>query len=227
MRSSAIVPVLLAAGLIAGPAHADRFELGLGTSNHFLASSSVDALSEDGMTAGSITAAMKIPWLRLAGFDALIEANLDTGSLSGRSFRTMRSDTSLRVTTVGVRVRRAIWRRVIGHAGVGLGAARVSLRLEDAASRVEAISDRAHAVAGYLGAGGDVLLARLRRDDGSHKFTLGLRAELGYHSIAPVRLLGSTGERDDDVIRIPATATSLGELDLSGWTMRFGVVTRF
>ena len=220
---------VLAAILIPEPAHADRFEVGLGTSSHFLASSSVDAVSEDGMTAASLSAAMRVPWLRLAGLDAALEASLDTGSLGGRSFQTMSTETSLRVTTVGVRVRRPVWGRIVGHAGAGLGVARVGLRLDDHSSRVDPVSDQGNAVAGYIGGGGDVMLARVRRDDGSHKFALGLRAELGYQMISSVSLLGSPESRgeDDDVIRISALATSLGELDLSGWTMRFAVVTRF
>lgn len=213
----------------ANTAFADRVELSLGTTAHYLRSSSAEAITDDNMAAFSLTGAVEIPWIHLPGTETLLELGFEAGAVGDRSFQTMNTDSSLLHATIGARLRRPLWSRLVLNGRAAFGAARVKVKFSDAFSAVEPISDREYAASAYLGTGLDLLLAHGRNRKHDTRYALGLRAELGYQAMAGVELFGDPESRsdDDDIIRIPAASASLSDLDLSSWTFRFGVVGRF
>jgi hypothetical protein len=95
-------------------------------------------------------------------------------------------------------------------------------------TRRNALSDSAYTMTAYLGGGADLLLSTKRRADGSEQFSLGLSAEIGYMAMVPVTMEATTETSgSDDIIRIPEMSASLGSLDLSALSLRFGLVGRF
>ena len=219
---------LVAFSLNVRPAHADRVELSLGSTTHKARSDSMDALGDYEITAVSLTAATRVPWLRLGSTEALFELGLDAGAMLGESFQTMETDTSLVIGSAGMRLRHSLTARLVASGRGALGLARLGVRLSDRASRVDALEDHAYTMSAQVAGALDFYLLRQAGEGKNPRMGLGLRAEVGYLAVAPVELFGTPESRDDsDVLRIPLAAASLGQLDPSAWTFRFAVIGRF
>jgi hypothetical protein len=209
-------------------AHAERHELSVGTATRFTGSDSAQALSDDSLVLFSVTGGYRLERVRVPGFEFLIDGALELGGMSGTAFRTLHTSATVQLAAVGARLRRELSRRWSGQARANLGGARVHVEIEDMFTRGHALSDSAYTMTAYLGGGADLLLSTKRRADGSEQFSLGLSAELGYMAMVPVTMEATPETRgSDDIIRIPEMSASLGSLDLSAVSLRFGLVGRF
>lgn len=226
MRPSHILTLLaflLAAG--AGrPAHADRFELSLGTTIHSAQSASVHALHDGGSAGFSLSGAMGV--MQAAGLDIAIDAALETDSASGTTFQRMDTETSATLILVGARARRPVTGSLIAHGRAALGMGRVSVDMSDPYGAWP-MRDSGYAGSAYVGAGLDFLPLRPPIRGGNRPLSLGIRLEVGYLLMTPVELTTEPDDSGDNTLAIPVAGASLGDLDLSAITTRLAVVGRF
>lgn len=231
MRRSA--PFLLIAALfvccsiaVAPRAHADRLELGIGSTSRFTHADSVLAVHESRSTGFSMDAAYR--WASIAGFDLLADASFDTDTAWATTFQRMYTASTTQVALVGVRVRRPLAYAASAHARFALGATRVGIEIADLDGRSQ-VADHGHGTSAYLGAGIDCVPLRPRFASGREVFSLGVRVELGYMAMTSVGFSAESPDPDmpEGTIEIPARAAGLGHLDLSALTLRLALVARF
>jgi hypothetical protein len=226
ITSSALAVIMLSS---AEWAHADRFELSLGSAARIMPSDSVDALTEDQLTLFSMTGALAIDRIQVPFFNRFsIEGTFEAGGMSGTTFQALETNTSVFLWALGARLSRDLSERLSIHGRANLGIARVGLTISDQIMDSPILGDTSYTGTAYLGAASDFLLATRRRA-GGHRFALGLRAEVGYLAALPTDLHARPDDsgRDEGTIVIPETAASLGTLNLSAWSLRVGVVGRF
>jgi hypothetical protein len=221
---------LIGLAAIAASAHASAQgrELSIGSMTRFTNSSSARALSDGALAMFSVTGGYQVDWLRVPGFELLVDGTAEIGGMSGVTFQTLDTSTTVQLAALGARLRRDLASRWSGHARGNLGGARVSVDIEDMFNRGPALSDTAYTMTAHLGGGVEFLLGRRHGLDGTEQFSFGLGAELGYTAMVPVTLEATPeSSGDDDIIRIPEMSASLGSLNLSAWGVRFGLFGRF
>jgi hypothetical protein len=221
MNRSAFLLSTLALIAAAAPAHADDWQVGIGTSLRHHGSPSLDPLAaDDSHSAFAIGGGRRLPGLDVAGFQLGADLQLEVGSIDGVTFQRIDTHTGLITGLAGARAERRLSRRWSALARVALGVTRVNVELRDAGSAT-GLADRRWAGTAYLGGGIDLAVLGADRDRG-----LGLRAEVGYLAATPVdlhaRASGGTPPNP-----IPAQETDLGRLDVSAWVLRIGAVGRF
>lgn len=212
-----------------GWAHADRYELTLGSAARIMHSTSMDALSDNEMPVFSMTGAVAIDRVQLPLVHRFaIEGGFDAGAVSGNSFQTLDTRTSFMHWTLGARVSRDLNRRVTVHGRAALGLARVGVTIDDSFMAGPSLGDSGYTGTGYAGAAGDVYLLKPGPTSPT-LITLGLRMELGYLAVVPRTMTARPdgSDHEDGAILIPETSAPLGSLNLSAVNVRLGLVGRF
>lgn len=211
---------------VASRAHADRLELGIGSTSRFTHADSVLAVHDSRSTGFSMDTAFR--WASFAGFDLLADASFDTDTAWATTFQRMHTATTTQVVLLGVRVRRSLPYAASAHARLALGATRLGLQIDDLDGRSQ-VADHGRATSAYIGAGIDCVPLRPRMANGREMFSLGVRVELGYLATTAVGFSAESPDPDmpDGTIEIPARAASLGDLDMSALTLRLALVARF
>lgn len=209
--------------LSAGTAAADRFELSVASGTRWMSSESVDTLSADDSHAiVGIGGGIRIDGLRPLGFDIYVGGDYLHQSLSGTTFQRIESDMSMHVLRATARAERWHGSRFAGFARFSMGYTTASLGLTDRLSTAaRPTRDRAHAASTTLGLGADVVVLR------NPTFSLALRTEVEYDKTSALRFAAEPDSGEDDVLTIPITAASLGDVDVSGVGIRIGLVGRF
>ena len=92
----------------------------------------------------------------------------------------------------------------------------------DGTSSSGTVADRAYVPSGYVGLGIETGQPRASRS-----FSLGLRFEVGYELVAGMSFDARPQVPDDGLARLPVASASLGTIDTSGLSFRFGIVGRF
>jgi len=211
------------ATLAAAPATAtagDRNELTLGSWNRALRSASANAVTDENLGGGALGYARDLgirPAPRLALWAT---GGLAWADAQGSMFQTLSTQIDTLGLSVGARARYHLLTRVVASARLELGTQRAGLRLTDAMGR--SAGDSAWGATATAAAAVDLLAIAGRR------FSLGLRAELGYVAAsAPALTAASDHGGDGDTIRLPATESSLGHLDLGGRFLAFSMLSQF
>lgn len=229
-RSFTIACSLCALGFASlGSARAERYELAVGSAARLMPSTSVDALTDEGMPVFSMTGAVAINSIQVPLFHQFsIEGSFDVGGMTGNSFQTLDTSTSLYHWSLGARLTRNVGRRLAVHGRAALGLARVRVNIDDAFMDGPTLGDSAVTGTGYVGAAGDVYLFRSGTPRGAN-FSLGLRMEVGYLAMVPREFTARPdgSDHEEGAILIPETSASLGDLNLSAVNIRFGLVGRF
>ncbi len=209
--------------LSAGTAAADRFELSLASGTRWMTSESVDTLSaDDAHTIAGIGGGVRLDGLRPFGFDIFVGGDYLHQSLSGTTFRRIESDMSMHVFRATARAERWHGTRFAGFARFSMGYTTVSLGFTDRLSTAaRPTRDRAHAASSTLGLGADVVVLRYPT------FKLALRTEVEYDRTSSLHFAAEPDSGEGDVLTIPITAASLGDVDVSGLGLRIGLVGRF
>ena len=207
----------------AGTAAADRFELGFASGTRWMGSESVDTLSaDDSHSITGIGGGVRLNGLRPFGFDIYVGGDYLHQSLSGTTFQRIESDMSMHVFRATARAERWVASRVAGFARFSMGYTTASLGLTDTLSTAaRPTRDRAHAASIALGIGGDVVMLS------NSSFRLALRAEVEYDKTSAMHFAAEPESGEGDVLTIPITAASLGDVDVSGVGLRIGLVGRF
>lgn len=216
-----IVPVVMAA--LVAPAAAERFELGIATGARYTESASVDALTgDDSHPATGIWAGVRLPGLQVLGFDLIGDVEYEHTSLEGTTFSRIDSEMGIESLRLGGRARRLLGYRTSAFARLAFGWLTADLDLTDRlSSQVRPTSDRAHGVSTTVGGGLQAELIRRPR------LSFGLRADLDYTEATALGFDAAPEPAGDDALEIPVFAASLGDVDLSGWSLRFGAFARF
>jgi hypothetical protein len=226
-------PFLLIAALfvccsiaVASRAHADRLELGIGSTSRFTHADSVLAVHDSRSTGFSMDAAFR--WASIAGFDLLVDASFDTDTAWATTFQRMYTASTTQTVLLGLRVRRPLPYAATVHARLALGATRLGIEIDDLDGSSH-VADHGNGTSAYLGAGIDCVPLHPRMASGREMFSLGVRVELGYLAMTTV---GFSAESPDPgmpegTIEIPARAAALGHLDMSALTLRLALIARF
>ncbi len=226
---SGLALAVLGVVLAQAPAHAERFDLSIGSTVRYARSASVDALSaDDAHSFFSLIGAVRLDRPLIPGFDLFLEGTFETGSIEGTSLRRIDSSTGITGAMVGGRVQRSLPRRITGFARVGFGMSKMSLSLTDRLGGAATLRDSAYVGTTYVAAGLEFLPIRRRDAGGAVRFAMGLRVEVGYLASTSAEMYANPeNDGDDSALRIPTAPASLGTLDASGRTYRVGLVGRF
>jgi len=222
------IKALLVAALLAAPgtASADRYEISVGTTARHLHSTTVDVVSpNDRHTMFSMTVGAELD-RQLLKTGIQVELGFEAGSIEGKIYDRMRSDTTLETGTVGARLRWDLGSGLYGFGRAAIGVSRVHFELRDSFGS-SFIRDRGYAGVFDTGGGFDYVLVRdKRRRKGG--FSMGLRLDMGYTAASPVNLEAKPGRlMQEGAISIPTTAADLGSLNTSSWNFRLALVARF
>ena len=220
MRSLPVLCLLLL-GAAAAPARAgDRNELTLGTWNRALRSASANAVTDDNLAGGALTYARDLRLQPIPALAVWAVGSFTWAGAEGSMFQTLATDVGVLGLSAGGRARYRLHERVGASARLELGAARTRLELADAMGHT----------AGDARWGGIATAAaalELLAVTGP-RFSLGLRAELGYTAAsAPALTASPDGGGDGDAILLPMSAASLGHLDLGGRFFGAALVSQF
>ena len=207
----------------AEPAAADRFELSIASGTRWTTSESVDAISaDDSHGIVGIGGGVRLNGLQPFGFSIYVGGDYLHQSLSGTTFQRIESDMSMHSFRAMARAERWYGSRVAGFARFSMGYTTATLGLSDSlSSAARPTRDRAHAASTTVGLGGDVIMLR------NPSFELALRAEVEYDKTSTLHFDAEPDSGEDDVLTIPITAASLGDVDVSGVGIRIGLVARF
>ncbi len=207
----------------ASTAAADRFELGFASGTRWMGSESVDTLSaEDSHSIAGVGGGVRLDGLRPFGFDIYVGGDYLHQSLSGTTFQRIESDMSMHAFRATARAERWLANRVAGFARFSMGYTTATLGLTDSLSTAaRSTRDRAHAASTTFGLGGDVIVLR------NPSFKLALRTEIEYDKTSILHFDAEPDSGEGDVLTIPITAASLGDVDVSGVGIRIGLVGRF
>ncbi|HWO17578.1 MAG TPA: hypothetical protein VNO30_02340 [Kofleriaceae bacterium] len=220
MRRSPLLCLLLIAAAAAPARAGDRNELTIGSWNRALRSASANAVTDDNLTGGALTYARDLALHPVPGLAVWATGAFSWAGAEGTMFRTLATDVGALGLSAGGRARYHLHERVALSGRLDLGAARTKLRIEDSMghaagdARWGAIATAAAALDLYAIAG--------------PRFSLGLRAELGYTAAsAPELTAEPDGDGDGDTILLPRSEASLGHLDLGGRFFGFSLVSQF
>ncbi|MBA3821594.1 MAG: hypothetical protein H0X17_22110 [Deltaproteobacteria bacterium] len=216
-----LVFVVLLITATAAPAHADPAnELTGGSFDRALRSASANALTEDNLHGATLAYARRLPLAPLPGLQLWGTANLGWGVTEGTMFQTLTTEVDTAQYTFGARARYALFRdHVVATARLDLGTQRSAVVLRDEAGHSAA--DASWGAVGIGALGVDLLAVTHRR------FSLGVRAELGYVAASAVELTARAESPADDTLELDRMAASLGHLDLGGRYFAVTVVSQF
>jgi hypothetical protein len=214
-----IAPIALLWLTSAAPAHAEanRHELWIGGSARALRSPSANALTDRNLGGASLGVARDLGVSLVPGGGIWLEAGMTTGTADGTMFQSLSTSLTSLDLTAGLRARYPLHRLIVASARVDLGAQRVRLDITGAGTTA---SDRSWGPLASAGAALD-LFAKA-----SAPFGFGLRLELGY-VVTPGLSLTPQRRVPDDMLTLPTTDFSLGELDLGGPTFAASFVGQF
>jgi hypothetical protein len=223
VRSRLLVLVLVLVPALATPAHAgDRNELTIGSWNRALRSASANAVTGENLGGGALTYARDLRIRPLPRLALWATASFTWAGAEGTMFQTLSTEIDALGFSAGARARYRLLDRVVASGRLDIGTARTSLRLADAMDRS----------AGDTRWGG-ITTAAVALDllaVAGPRFSLGVRAELGY-VIAQAPALTATSDRgdadDEDKLRLPMAESSLGHLDLGGRFFGFSLLSQF
>ena len=223
MRRSSLLCLLLilAAAATATPARAgDRNELTIGSWNRALRSASANAVTGDNLTGGALAYARDLALRPVPGLAVWATGAFTWAGAEGVMFRTLGTEVDVLGLSAGGRARYHLHERVLVSARLELGAARTALRLADVMGHTA--SDARWGAIATAAAGLDLLAIA------GPRFSLGLRAELGYTTAsAPALTATPDGDGDGDTILLPRAEASLGHLDLGGRFFGISLVSQF
>jgi hypothetical protein len=214
----AAIAVTLAAS---GPAEGRELEVAAGAAQVYATSPSMDAVAtRDGLTLGALEAAVEVAQL---GFvDRLhVELGWFAGATTASDFDQFEAQLRLQTVHAGVRGSHTLSPRWRAYARADVGMTFAAIELSAPFGTSTPIRDDGRTVSALLGAGVEVLVARLPY------FDVALRGEGGYFAAGAVAFQAEPGYPDDDVARIPTAAADLGSIDASGATWRITLVGRF
>ena len=208
--------------LASSTAFAGDHELSIGPSTRALRTDSANALTESSLDGGLLGYEHALELGLVPGVQVWATGSFGWGSADGTMFQTLSTSIDTLGFTLGGRARYPIWRWLNATARLDLGTARAAVALSDAAGHTAADSGWGAVAQGALGV--EVVLLRSR----SSRFTLGLRAELGYIAASPVSLTATPeSNSDDDTLQLEMSAASLGSLNLSGKVFSVSITSQF
>lgn len=221
MRALIIVSILFGAAT----AHADEppaWELHAFGGARFFTDSSAVTLATDPMGGGGGSVEREVAEAGPLALSA--ELGFDAATTSGTTFQQLDNDLSTWQVSVGGRARLPIfdWLHAFGRASVGGGRTHVAIRQMNVASGIADVETTFGAQAAL----GVSLLPRMTSRDSPAVF-LGLDVELGYQATTAMTVYATPEDRPAPELTIPAAYASLGDLDLSGWTLRIGTAIGF
>lgn len=202
----------------ATPSFAGDNELSIGPSTRALRSDSANAVTANSLGGGALAYARHLP-LELPQLAVWGVATMGWGGADGTMFQVLDTEVDTTTYTLGARARYALHRHAIATARFDLGMARTALELRDMSGR--SASDSGWGGVSSAAIGMDVFAVVSRR------FSIGLRFELGYVTATAVELTPRASRPDEDVLRLPMSSASLGELDLGGRTFSMSVISQF
>lgn len=211
-------------------AHAQRYEVSIGSQSRFLHDGGIDALTDDRSHGTfSLQAAFQLNQISIPGGQLHLDVDYHTGGFSGTAFDRLETDTHMTGGAAGARITRDLSRYTRGFVRATLGLGRLTMTVRDDASGADPLFDHAWAGTAYLGTGLDLMPIRRVGDGDRLRFALGLRIEGGYQRVTPVEIRARPESRsgDGDTLRIPMQEVALGDLDLSAWILRIGLAGRF
>jgi hypothetical protein len=216
--------VLSAAAVLAAaaPAHAgDQNELTIGSWNRALRSASANAVTDDNLGGGVLTYARDLRIRPVPRLAVWATGAFTWAGAEGQMFQTLTTEIDSLGLAAGARARYRVYSWLAVSARADLGTARTALRLTDAMGR--SASDARWAGTATAAAALDLLAVA------GPRFTLGLRAELGYTAASAPALTATSdrGESDGDMLRLPVNESSLGHLDLGGRFFGFSLLSQF
>jgi hypothetical protein len=229
---SLVIPLAAAAtalGAGAGRAAADAYELSAGVTRRALHAGSADAITENGLTSGSLDAARRLPFTLPAGLVLAAELGFEAGTVRGTLFQSIDTETSRVALDAGVRAHLPLWRALAATARAGAGMARTSLRLSPSwGSGPASLADAGWSPELTATAGLEAAVQIGGQSTGFPRARLGVRLELGYALAAAEDLApGPESPAPDGTLQIPREQASLGALDLGGWTFGLAGLVRF
>jgi hypothetical protein len=215
------ISCLLLLGVAAAPARAgDRNELTIGSWNRALRSASANAVTDDNLAGGALAYARDLRLQPVPGLAVWATGAFTWAGADGTMFRTLATDVDVLGLSAGGRARYRLHEHVLASARLELGAARTALRLADAMGHTA--GDARWGAIATAAAGLDLLAIA------GPRFSLGLRAELGYTAAsAPALTAEPDGGGDGDAILLPRAEASLGHLDLGGRFFGLSLVSQF
>ncbi len=208
--------------LASSTAYAGDNELSLGPSTRALRTDSANALTEGSLEGGLLGYERALDLPLVPGMSIWATGTFGWGGADGQMFQTLSTSIDTLAFTAGGRARYPLVRWLNATARVDLGMARAAVGLSDTAGHTAADSGWGAIAQGALGL--EVVLLRSR----TTRFTLGLRAELGYIAASPVSLTATPESgSDDDTLHLEMSAASLGSLNLSGKVFAVSITSQF
>jgi hypothetical protein len=224
MRASFLI--VIGALALTTTAHADeddgpRWGLRGYSTQRWMGDASAAALTTDTLTGGGLAIERKLLAVPVPGpfGPAAISTELswDAGSVDGTTFQQLDNHISTWSVNAGARARVPLlsWVHLQGRASVGAG--RTTVRIADMATGA-AISDRSMTTVAQTGIGVGIM-PRLQQ---GKAFRIGFELELGYQTATSTGVRAYPENRPEPELTIPASYAMLGDVDLDGWTLRFG-----
>jgi hypothetical protein len=196
-----------------------RHELSLGSSTRALRSSSANAVTADSLGGGSVGYAHALDLDIFPRLALWLEGSFGWGGVDGVMFQTLTTEVDAIAFTAGGRARYTLHRNVHASARLELGTARARLAIRD--DQGHTATDKGWGVTSSAGLGLELLAVARPR------FSLGLRAELGYVATSAVSLVATPEGERNNTLQLEMTAAGLGSLDLSGPAFGASVVSQF
>jgi hypothetical protein len=221
LRLTALLSLLVS--VLPRAARAEGYELGFASGTRWMGSKSIDTLSasDDHGVVGLVGGA-RLRGLRPLGFDIYVDGDYQHGSVSGTTYQRIDADLSLQSLRAGARLERNARSWLTGYVRVAVGYTTGSLSISDQLSSLaRPTRDRAHAATSAVAVGTHLLILR------GSRLTLALRAELEYEKASALHFEAAPDTPDEDLLTIPTMSASLGDVDVSGVGLRFGLIGRF
>lgn len=219
----AIAAILVSLAVFPAAAHAEparaepNDEMWIGGNLRALRTASANALTAKNLDGTSVGYARALGVAVGPGASVWAEASITTGSAEGTLFQSMSTELDAVALTAGVRLRLPLHRLIAASAHAGLGAQRVRVAID-----APGASATDHGWGGLASASAALDLLAVARP----RFGFGVRAELGYVVARPIAITPARTS-SDDVLMLPISDVSLGEIDLSGAALTLSLVGQF
>jgi hypothetical protein len=222
---------LLALMMMSATAYAGDHELAIGGTSRALHSPSANAVTHDSLVGGALGYAHHLPIELAPGLQIWVEGRFGWGGVEGTMFQTLSTELDTLAFTAGGRARYPVFQQVPGlrHAPI-LRHLTAIARLDVGTARAAfAIRDEAGHTASDAGWGGTSAAALGLELVGPprSRFSVGLRAELGYTAATAIPLVATPEDGDMATLELATTAAGLGSLDLSGRMFVLSAVGQF
>jgi hypothetical protein len=216
-----ITRAFLALALFTHVAYADGHrELSLGSTIRALRTDSANAVTEDSLGGIQAGYAHGLGIELLPRLELWATGTFGWGNATGRMFQTLDTEVSTHAFMVGGRARLAIRGYLSATARLDVGTARAAVALRDDMNHTAQDAGWGAITQGALGLELDLVRT-------SSKFSLGLRAELGYVAASPIELTATPESGSDGTLELDMVAASLGSLNLSGKVFAIGLSSHF